>query len=398
MMFLLVLLFLTSAAETELHGDNVCTFNNGTLRYRTIYKTVKVETKEPHCHAVATYGCARWEYYKNVSIPVNETYMESHLVQACCLGFQPINGICEVCKHGTFGWLCERKCNCPSNSTCYPKDGQCSCLPGLTGKNCDEECPMGLYGSNCSFSCDCLYSGDCHKDTGKCFPGPNQVNEHSQDTSSPRRASSIIYYIVIAVPAGFGLIIIILNIVLVYRCRLRKQVAERDCSQRGTREDYETIDDHFLSNDYVDMPHTGDTPEFKVVDFRFPDETYNEIHPEIHHVPQNGDQYTEVTCIIENRKEREYLISPQGDRSVPNNYDTMSRSWERKTSDSDDVDKENDYNRLEKDLKSYDTFQSVKEASSMTSLPAFLDDNYSNVNISEKGENLLSLKEESPPS
>ncbi|XP_033752167.1 protein draper-like isoform X2 [Pecten maximus] len=367
-----------------------------TRRFRTIIITERVNTTDAQCHAYNSIGCIRWEYYKDVSRTVNESYIENHHVQACCLGFQQIDDTCEVCREGTFGWRCEGFCRCPVNSKCDANDGQCSCLPGLTGENCDEECPDGFYGPNCSSSCNCPHPGDCHKVTGKCFSTPNQVNEHTPDSVPPTQASSIIYYVVIAVPAGLGLIIIILNALLIYRCRLRKRLSERGCSQRGTREDYETIDDHFLSNNYVDMPHTHDTGGFKVIDSGIPDETYNEIHPEIHHGRNNEEQYTEVTCIIENTKRQHTSItSCQGDTTILGNYDTMSRSWERNINDENS--NESDYNTLEKDLISYDTFKSVKEASSIASLPAYLDDNYSNVNITEKGESLKSLNVGSLP-
>ncbi|XP_033752168.1 uncharacterized protein LOC117335977 isoform X3 [Pecten maximus] len=351
-MLLMLLLSLTTV-NGELHGENVCTFNNGTRRFRTIIITERVNTTDAQCHAYNSIGCIRWEYYKDVSRTVNESYIENHHVQACCLGFQQIDDTCE-------------------------------------------ECPDGFYGPNCSSSCNCPHPGDCHKVTGKCFSTPNQVNEHTPDSVPPTQASSIIYYVVIAVPAGLGLIIIILNALLIYRCRLRKRLSERGCSQRGTREDYETIDDHFLSNNYVDMPHTHDTGGFKVIDSGIPDETYNEIHPEIHHGRNNEEQYTEVTCIIENTKRQHTSItSCQGDTTILGNYDTMSRSWERNINDENS--NESDYNTLEKDLISYDTFKSVKEASSIASLPAYLDDNYSNVNITEKGESLKSLNVGSLP-
>ncbi|OWF35390.1 cell death abnormality protein 1-like [Mizuhopecten yessoensis] len=396
MFLMLILLFLTTV-ESELHGDHVCTYNNGTLHYKTITKITKVDTKVAQCHARNSFGCIRWEYYMNVSTHENVSYMVNRHVQACCIGFYEINGKCEACEQGHYGWRCERDCGCSANSTCDSETGQCSCLPGLIGQNCDEECDVGFYGHNCSSSCDCLYSGDCQKDTGQCFQGPKGVMEHTPDsTSPPKEVSSVLYYVIIAVPAGFGLIIIILNIVFIYRCRLKKRQSERNCSQRGSREDYETIDDNFLSNDYVDMPQAEDTPVFTVTSVSFPDETYNEIHLKLHHEQHTEGPYTEVTCIIENTKHSNTSLShSQGDKSDQCNYDTMSRSWERDIND--EYTDESDYNRLEKDLKSYDTFQSVKEASSMTSLPAYLDDDYSNVNISEKGESLVSLNVGSTP-
>lgn len=398
----LILIFVMASVHGELHGGNVCTFNNGTRHYRNKTIHERVNTQDAQCHARNSYGaCIRWEYYKNVSRTVQESYIVNNLVKACCAGSHQIDNRCEVCASGTYGWQCEGSCRCPVNQTCdVIEGGNCYCLPGLTGLNCDEECQDGFYGFNCSSSCDCLYGNDCDKITGKCFPRPHQVNDHSgAHFITTEHASSIAYYVVIAVPACLGLVIIILNAVFIYQCRKRKRLSHEKRTSRvsGTREDYETIDDHFLSNNYVDMPNANDIKGFKVIEPEFSDETYNEIHPEIHQCRGNEDRYTEVTCVVEVVKgHHASLTSCHGDPNISGNYDTMQRSWERNIND--ECDNESDYNKLEKDSISYDTFQSVKEASSMTSLPAYLDDNYSNFNISNKGESMKSLTVESFPS
>ncbi|KAH8324869.1 hypothetical protein KR074_009874 [Drosophila pseudoananassae] len=95
-------------------------------------------------------------------------------------------GICQDCSNHTAGNECEfceagffrelgapatepcQPCTCnPSRSTgsCQPAGGNCNCLEGFQGRNC-EECAPGFYGDNCK-RCECDERGTLPTD-GSC--------------------------------------------------------------------------------------------------------------------------------------------------------------------------------------------------------------------------------------
>lgn len=50
--------------------------------------------------------------------------------------------------------------------------GECSCLPGWMGKNCNTPCPSGRFGVNCTQHCKCLNNGKCRGNDGACHCAP----------------------------------------------------------------------------------------------------------------------------------------------------------------------------------------------------------------------------------
>lgn len=42
------------------------------------------------------------------------------------------------CPPGTYGESCQRNCSCPANAFCDPETGDCSCLDGWIGDQCEN--------------------------------------------------------------------------------------------------------------------------------------------------------------------------------------------------------------------------------------------------------------------
>ncbi|XP_061179328.1 multiple epidermal growth factor-like domains protein 10 [Saccostrea echinata] len=75
----------------------------------------------------------------------------------------------QVCPDGWFGSYCDRECLCQNNATCSPLDGACNCTsPGWTGEFCDKECNSTKYGQNCQGNCTCSINQTCDRMNGLC--------------------------------------------------------------------------------------------------------------------------------------------------------------------------------------------------------------------------------------
>lgn len=126
----------------------------------------------------------------------------------------PINGRCKKCLYNTMGARCEEckpgfygdalkqncvQCVCNSMGTnmtdpeniCDRKSGQCRCLPGVTGKECDtcEKDHWNLSSGRGCQLCNCDRSGSkysqCNEFDGQCECvngyGGKQCNECEKD-------------------------------------------------------------------------------------------------------------------------------------------------------------------------------------------------------------------------
>lgn len=60
-------------------------------------------------------------------------------------------------------------------STCDHVTGEFKCRPGYTGIGCLNSCPNNTYGYNCEKPCDCSEFSDCYHVTGKIYD--NIVNQ-----------------------------------------------------------------------------------------------------------------------------------------------------------------------------------------------------------------------------
>uniref|UniRef100_A0A8D0LAX1 Laminin subunit alpha 3 n=1 Tax=Sphenodon punctatus TaxID=8508 RepID=A0A8D0LAX1_SPHPU len=100
----------------------------------------------------------------------------------CICPPQTVKPQCQVCERQHFSYHplvgCEG-CNCSSrgvvnvaNPECDKNDGQCTCRPGITGRQCDH-CAPGSYGFPDCVSCNCNTDGTepnvCDPQTGACL-------------------------------------------------------------------------------------------------------------------------------------------------------------------------------------------------------------------------------------
>ncbi|XP_048780629.2 protein draper-like isoform X2 [Ostrea edulis] len=90
----------------------------------------------------------------------------------CCPGYVGLtNGTClRDCTEGKYGNECQHDCNCPVHAYtgCDIDTGNCTCLPGWTGRSCNQVCPEGWFGSNCDSKCLCQNNATCRPIDGAC--------------------------------------------------------------------------------------------------------------------------------------------------------------------------------------------------------------------------------------
>ena len=87
------------------------------------------------------------------------------------------NTRCDKLCENSWGYQCHNPCNCKSAVSCNPFTGECFCMDGFIGKQCEQECKEGYYGRNCSMKCSCEKKNTekCETSNGycKCQPGTN---------------------------------------------------------------------------------------------------------------------------------------------------------------------------------------------------------------------------------
>lgn len=44
-----------------------------------------------------------------------------------------------------FGSQCQNKCACVNGGACDPVTGECTCMAGYMGKNCDQKCKVIIF-------------------------------------------------------------------------------------------------------------------------------------------------------------------------------------------------------------------------------------------------------------
>ncbi|VDO45390.1 unnamed protein product, partial [Onchocerca flexuosa] len=91
-----------------------------------------------------------------------------------------------ACPAGFYGWYCSQSCDCQNGATCDPDNGQCRCLSGYFGKQCEQSCANNTYGPHCQLNCDCG-KFQCDPETGKCdcplgLHGPKCKQDSSKKT------------------------------------------------------------------------------------------------------------------------------------------------------------------------------------------------------------------------
>ncbi|KAK3105544.1 hypothetical protein FSP39_000120 [Pinctada imbricata] len=98
-------------------------------------------------------------------------------------GYVYVRNVCFQCQKGRFGMNCTQTCSCSAQSTgCDPETGECNCLPGYTGEQCEHSCPRGTWGQGCNNVCKdvCSTMGTetCSPINGacRCKPGYTGMN------------------------------------------------------------------------------------------------------------------------------------------------------------------------------------------------------------------------------
>uniref|UniRef100_A0A3B4GMT9 Platelet endothelial aggregation receptor 1-like n=1 Tax=Pundamilia nyererei TaxID=303518 RepID=A0A3B4GMT9_9CICH len=138
------------------------------------------------------------------------------------------------CRTGTYGDQCSMRCqSCGQSYRCHHVTGECDCLPGYTGPNCDQVCPAGYFGKQCSEVClPCANNSTCNHRNGhcECLPGWTAIDcsKHSfQQTGSvmsrlnpgERESWGAIAGIVVLVI----LVVLLLALLLLYRRRQKEK-------------------------------------------------------------------------------------------------------------------------------------------------------------------------------
>ncbi|XP_061170707.1 multiple epidermal growth factor-like domains protein 10 [Saccostrea echinata] len=182
--------FLCYEDGKELPPLNFTTPCVGYGRYVTFYNQRLHEIKYPDgyesttitelCEVIVN-GCSEAGVYGencNVACPKNCQEQRCDIVNGTCLGCLPgwSGRFCEnICQGGWYGLECKLRCfgHCRNNAFCNHVTGQCDngCAEGWKGIY--SECKDGYYGLDCKFKCSshCQNNGPCNKKTGHCDEG-----------------------------------------------------------------------------------------------------------------------------------------------------------------------------------------------------------------------------------
>ncbi|XP_061185193.1 protein draper-like [Saccostrea echinata] len=184
--------FLCYEDGKELPPLNFTTPCVGYGRYVTFYNQRLDEIKYPDgyerrtitelCEVIVK-GCSEAGVYGencNVACPKNCQEQRCDIVNGTCLGCLPgwSGRFCEnICQGGWYGFECKLRCfgHCRNNAFCNHVTGQCDngCADGWKGLYCNKQCKDGYYGLDCKFKCSghCQNNGPCNKQTGHCDKG-----------------------------------------------------------------------------------------------------------------------------------------------------------------------------------------------------------------------------------
>uniref|UniRef100_A0A914GQI7 Exocyst complex component 2 n=1 Tax=Globodera rostochiensis TaxID=31243 RepID=A0A914GQI7_GLORO len=184
-----------SQPEVDLHGPNVCTFEEEREK-------IVIKKYDRQVQLVTTQWCP--DISKGFQCEVTV------VITRCCKGyFQGHDDICEPicdpsckkgdcvepnkckcfdgyggdtcsvrCPLGSWGPNCRRTCDCEQTKNCDFVTGQCRCPAGFMGARCEEECPNGHFGDGCKSQCLCQNDGICDKTTGECSCQPGWSGKH----------------------------------------------------------------------------------------------------------------------------------------------------------------------------------------------------------------------------
>ncbi|CAH1112350.1 unnamed protein product [Psylliodes chrysocephalus] len=153
----------------KLAGDHICLTEETFLVNVTEHYVKNATVRNYHwCYNVPP-RCSFYTVKKINDIRIVEKN-ESRIVEACCPGFIERDDhcilSCPICKNG----ICE--------------NGNCNCISGYTGENCDQDCLPGEWGPNCSKFCNC-HNNKCHPKTGLCIENTTtMISTTTTDTTT----------------------------------------------------------------------------------------------------------------------------------------------------------------------------------------------------------------------
>ncbi|KAK2150339.1 hypothetical protein NP493_2801g00000 [Ridgeia piscesae] len=151
----------------------------------TNYMGKKAKSTHDHEHNPSVKPCIRWidqDHYYSLSDgsraeaknycrnPTNSPYTWCYYNQNYKWNYCQMENI--NCVTGRFDVNCKKECHCSgATEDCQKKNGVCQteCAPHFQGSIC-QECKDGYFGTLCDHTCHCR-SGSCDKTTGHCPSG-----------------------------------------------------------------------------------------------------------------------------------------------------------------------------------------------------------------------------------
>lgn len=250
-----------------------------------------------------------------------QSYRCHHVTGECdCMpGYTGAN--CDqVCPAGYYGKLCSEVCiNCANNSTCDHRDGHCECLPGWTATDCSIPCSPGRFGPFCTQTCSCPTSLICDRFTGDCVceSGGDECKQDSSEQSGS---------VMVPLPPGEreswgaigGIVVLVILVVLLLALLLLYRRKQKDKQSNTPTVSFSTS--RTVNSEYAvpDVPHSYhhyySNPSYH---------TLSQNRPPLPHLPNNHDRTIKNTnnqlfCSVKNmERERRGLFGVESNATLP---------------------------------------------------------------------------------
>ncbi|KAG7453510.1 hypothetical protein JOB18_019539 [Solea senegalensis] len=250
-----------------------------------------------------------------------ESYRCHHVTGECdCLPGYTGHNCDQVCPAGYYGKQCSEVCiTCANNSTCDHRDGHCECLPGWTATDCSKSCSPGRFGPFCTQTCSCPTSLICDRFAGDC------VCESGGDDckqEAPEQAGSVM----VPLPPGereswgaiSGIVVLVILVVLLLSLLLLYRRRQKDKQNNAPTVSFSTS--RTVNSEYAvpDVPysyhHYYSNPSYH---------TLSQNRPPLPHLPNNHDRTIKNTnnqlfCSVKNmERERRGLFGVESNATLP---------------------------------------------------------------------------------